>query len=83
MRTRADVVVGVTVSAAVAAVALFLTSPKKVTACAMRPARVPARLCLKVLPDGGVVDFGEENVMQPGEWTGEGCYVVPCVELAK
>lgn len=53
--------------------ALVATSP-----CAWRPARAPKNSCLRRLPDAGTVDFGDENVMQEGEWVGAGCQRVAC-----
>lgn len=50
--------------------------------CARRPTGVRADTCLRLLADGGTVDFGDENTMQPGEWVGAGCVRTACVVLA-
>lgn len=59
--------------------------------CRMRPKGAKPSDCMHVaIPesarfpndDGGLVDFGDENVMQPGEWVGAGCVEVPCVTEA-
>lgn len=48
--------------------------------CAKRPAAVPATAlgCVYRI-DGGLVDFGDDNVMQPGTWFGPACVRTPCV----
>lgn len=51
--------------------------------CARRPAGVKPEDCLRRDPrDGGLVDFGDENTMQPGEWVGAGCVRTACVVFA-
>lgn len=56
---------------------------KKEFACAMRPAGVAKELCGKKNPDGGLpIDFGDENVMRPGQFDGSGCKRCPCVQIA-
>lgn len=47
--------------------------------CALRPLKTDPALCVAVLPDGGTVDPGDENVMQDGQWLGVGCVEAPCV----
>lgn len=46
--------------------------------CRWRPRGAKPSDCLKLLPDGGTYDFGEENTLQEGEWVGAGCVEVPC-----
>lgn len=50
--------------------------------CAMRPVGVDPALCGRVALDGGLIDFGELNVMQPGDWKGPGCVEAPCAIMA-
>lgn len=56
--------------------------------CARRPKGAPKNSCLRKRPatglgsgDGGY-DFGDENVMQPGDWIGAGCEPCPCTQVA-
>lgn len=50
--------------------------------CAKRPTGTPARRCGAGLPDGGLRDPGDENVMQPGVWVGPGCVRTACVIMS-
>jgi len=47
--------------------------------CAKRPTGVKATDCQRKMPDGGIVEQGDENVMQAGQWQGPGCVEVACV----
>ncbi len=56
--------------------------------CARRPKNAAVNSCLRKRPttglgsgDGGY-DFGDENVMQPGDWIGAGCEPCPCTQVA-
>lgn len=49
--------------------------------CAMRPLKADPATCYMLLEDGGVVDPGDENVMQDGRWFGVGCVETACVVL--
>lgn len=50
--------------------------------CAMRPRGIPNKRCMRLTADGGTYDFGDENVMAPGEWVGDGCEPCPCVVVS-
>lgn len=51
--------------------------------CAMRPKGKPADSCMRVNHlTKKPYDFGDENVMQPGDWVGDGCVRVPCTQIS-
>jgi hypothetical protein len=47
--------------------------------CAIRPKGAPVSSCTRI----DDTDQGEENVMQPGQWKGDGCRRTACVERAR
>lgn len=49
-------------------------------ACAWKPNAGAA--CARLLTDGGTMNPGVENTMQPGQWVGAGCARTPCTVVA-
>lgn len=47
--------------------------------CKRRPTGTPAAQCMLQLPDGGLYDFGDENVMPAASAIGSGCVAAACV----
>lgn len=71
------------VAAAATGAIMVLGGGKKTAGyCAERPPGIAPEKCLKLLPDGGTRDFGDENVMRPGQWVGDGCRKVACTVMA-
>lgn len=79
---RARATIATVAIAAAGAVALVVapSEPRREPAgnlCWMRPTGVAPGLCFLELPDGGVVDPGEENVIR-GVAVGRGCIATRC-----
>jgi hypothetical protein len=47
--------------------------------CKRRPTGTPATQCMLQLADGGLYDFGDENVMPAAQAVGAGCVPAACV----
>lgn len=54
----------------------------KTSTCAWRPTSAKKGSCGLALADGGVLDIGPGNVMQPGTWAGKWCVERPCEVMA-
>ncbi|TXH58777.1 MAG: hypothetical protein E6Q97_01355 [Desulfurellales bacterium] len=78
MRRKIATAAAIAAAALAGGVAVRATRSER-AGCVMRPRSAAPVTCLRRSSDGGVFDFGSENVMPAADAVGSGCVEAPCV----